>query len=121
MPISNTDALTRTIDHREIFHDEMLSLARLDVDDGRPTLLEGLHLAPELAALRRADQPADESAVKRDDELRQGRRNRQHREADEDANRDGQRVMAGKRAENSGDLIPLDMPDGRSPREVKRS
>jgi len=28
MPISNTDALTRTIDHREIFHDEMLSLVR---------------------------------------------------------------------------------------------
>ena len=28
MPISNTDALTRTIDHREIFHDEMLSLMR---------------------------------------------------------------------------------------------
>jgi anthranilate phosphoribosyltransferase len=28
MPISNTDALARTIDHREIFHDEMLSLVR---------------------------------------------------------------------------------------------
>ena len=28
MTISNTDALTRTIDHREIFHDEMLSLVR---------------------------------------------------------------------------------------------
>ena len=28
MPITNTDALTRTIDHREIFHDEMLSLVR---------------------------------------------------------------------------------------------
>src|SRR6059058_2658994 len=28
MAISNTDALTRTIDHREIFHDEMLSLVR---------------------------------------------------------------------------------------------
>jgi anthranilate phosphoribosyltransferase len=28
MPISNTEALTRTIDHREIFHDEMLSLVR---------------------------------------------------------------------------------------------
>ena len=28
MPISNLDALTRTIDHREIFHDEMLSLVR---------------------------------------------------------------------------------------------
>ena len=27
-PITNTDALTRTIDHREIFHDEMLSLVR---------------------------------------------------------------------------------------------
>ena len=28
MPISNSDALSRTIDHREIFHDEMLSLVR---------------------------------------------------------------------------------------------
>ena len=28
MPLSNTDALARTIDHREIFHDEMLSLVR---------------------------------------------------------------------------------------------
>src|SRR5689334_6853273 len=28
MAISNTDALTRTIEHREIFHDEMLSLVR---------------------------------------------------------------------------------------------
>jgi anthranilate phosphoribosyltransferase len=28
MPISNLDALTRTIDHREIFHDEMLALVR---------------------------------------------------------------------------------------------
>ena len=28
MPISNSDALARTIDHREIFHDEMLSLVR---------------------------------------------------------------------------------------------
>jgi anthranilate phosphoribosyltransferase len=28
MPISNTEALTRCIDHREIFHDEMLSLVR---------------------------------------------------------------------------------------------
>jgi anthranilate phosphoribosyltransferase len=27
-PITNTDALARTIDHREIFHDEMLSLVR---------------------------------------------------------------------------------------------
>jgi len=28
MPISNTEALQRTIEHREIFHDEMLSLMR---------------------------------------------------------------------------------------------
>ncbi|HNI85565.1 MAG TPA: anthranilate phosphoribosyltransferase [Ottowia sp.] len=28
MPISNNEALTRTIEHREIFHDEMLSLMR---------------------------------------------------------------------------------------------
>ena len=28
MPITNTDALARTIEHREIFHDEMLSLVR---------------------------------------------------------------------------------------------
>jgi anthranilate phosphoribosyltransferase len=28
MPLSNSDALSRTIDHREIFHDEMLSLVR---------------------------------------------------------------------------------------------
>jgi anthranilate phosphoribosyltransferase len=28
MPITNVDALARTIDHREIFHDEMLSLVR---------------------------------------------------------------------------------------------
>jgi anthranilate phosphoribosyltransferase len=28
MPISNTEALTRCIDHREVFHDEMLSLVR---------------------------------------------------------------------------------------------
>jgi anthranilate phosphoribosyltransferase len=28
MTITNTEALTRTIDHREIFHDEMLSLVR---------------------------------------------------------------------------------------------
>ena len=28
MSISNTEALTRTIDHREIFHDEMLALVR---------------------------------------------------------------------------------------------
>jgi anthranilate phosphoribosyltransferase len=28
MPISNNEALTRTIEHREIFHDEMLSLVR---------------------------------------------------------------------------------------------
>jgi anthranilate phosphoribosyltransferase len=28
MPISNTEALTRAIDHREIFHDEMLALMR---------------------------------------------------------------------------------------------
>ena len=28
MPLTDTDALARTIDHREIFHDEMLSLVR---------------------------------------------------------------------------------------------
>ena len=28
MPISNNEALTRTIEHREIFHDEMLALMR---------------------------------------------------------------------------------------------
>lgn len=28
MSISNTDALTRVIEHREIFHDEMLALMR---------------------------------------------------------------------------------------------
>jgi anthranilate phosphoribosyltransferase len=28
MPITNTEALTRVIDHREIFHDEMLALMR---------------------------------------------------------------------------------------------
>jgi anthranilate phosphoribosyltransferase len=28
MPITNTEALARTIDHREIFHDEMLALVR---------------------------------------------------------------------------------------------
>ena len=28
MTITNLDALARTIDHREIFHDEMLSLVR---------------------------------------------------------------------------------------------
>ena len=28
MPITNTEALTRTIEHREIFHDEMLALMR---------------------------------------------------------------------------------------------
>ncbi|HEX7436479.1 MAG TPA: anthranilate phosphoribosyltransferase, partial [Caldimonas sp.] len=28
MPITNLDALARTIDHREIFHDEMLALVR---------------------------------------------------------------------------------------------
>src|SRR6186713_17077 len=28
MPISNNEALTRTIEHREIFHDEMLALVR---------------------------------------------------------------------------------------------
>ena len=28
MSISNTDALTRVIEHREIFHDEMLTLMR---------------------------------------------------------------------------------------------
>ena len=28
MPITNADALTRVIEHREIFHDEMLSLMR---------------------------------------------------------------------------------------------
>ena len=29
MPITNTEALTRVIDHREIFHDEMLRLMRM--------------------------------------------------------------------------------------------
>ena len=28
MTITNLDALTRTIEHREIFHDEMLALVR---------------------------------------------------------------------------------------------
>ena len=28
MSITNTEALTRVIDHREIFHDEMLALMR---------------------------------------------------------------------------------------------
>ncbi|MBC7716743.1 MAG: anthranilate phosphoribosyltransferase, partial [Pseudorhodobacter sp.] len=28
MTITNLDALTRAIDHREIFHDEMLSIVR---------------------------------------------------------------------------------------------
>ena len=28
MPITNTEALTRIIEHREIFHDEMLALMR---------------------------------------------------------------------------------------------
>uniref|UniRef100_UPI00195348A8 hypothetical protein n=1 Tax=Proteus mirabilis TaxID=584 RepID=UPI00195348A8 len=28
MPISDTEALTRVIEHREIFHDEMLTLMR---------------------------------------------------------------------------------------------
>ena len=28
MPITDTEALTRTIEHREIFHDEMLALMR---------------------------------------------------------------------------------------------
>ena len=29
MTITNTEALTRTIEHREIFHDEMLHIVRL--------------------------------------------------------------------------------------------
>jgi anthranilate phosphoribosyltransferase len=52
MPISNTEALTRTIDHREIFHDEMLSLVRrimsgemspvmMAAGPGRPARQEG--------------------------------------------------------------------------------
>ena len=65
-----------------------VQLARLDVDDRRATLLERRDLAPELATLRGADQSGDQSAVKRDDELRQGRGDRQQRRADDDANND---------------------------------
>src|SRR3954462_1652642 len=43
MPISNTEALTRTIEHREIFHDEMLSLVR--------RIMAGEMSAPMMAAL----------------------------------------------------------------------
>lgn len=43
MPITDTEALTRTIDHREIFHDEMLALMR--------RIMGGEMSAPMMAAL----------------------------------------------------------------------
>ena len=43
MPISNTEALTRVIEHREIFHDEMLALMR--------RIMGGEMSAPMMAAL----------------------------------------------------------------------
>ncbi len=43
MPITDNEALTRTIDHREIFHDEMLSLMR--------RIMGGEMSAPMMAAL----------------------------------------------------------------------
>ena len=46
-------------------------LARLDVEHGRSTLPERLDLAPELAALRRAQQTGHDLAVQSDDDLRQ--------------------------------------------------
>ena len=43
MPITDTEALTRTIEHREIFHDEMLALMR--------RIMGGEMSAPMMAAL----------------------------------------------------------------------
>ena len=43
MPITDTEALTRTIEHREIFHDEMLALMR--------RIMSGEMSAPMMAAL----------------------------------------------------------------------
>jgi anthranilate phosphoribosyltransferase len=43
MPITNTEALTRVIEHREIFHDEMLALMR--------RIMSGEMSAPMMAAL----------------------------------------------------------------------
>ncbi len=43
MPISNTEALTRVIDHREIFHDEMLALMRRIMSgDMSPSMMAAL-------------------------------------------------------------------------------
>ena len=43
MPITDTEALVRTIEHREIFHDEMLALMR--------RIMGGQMSAPMMAAL----------------------------------------------------------------------
>ncbi len=43
MPITNTDALARTIEHREIFHDEMLRIVRLIMSgDLSPVMMAAL-------------------------------------------------------------------------------
>ena len=43
MPITNTEALTRVIEHREIFHDEMLALMRRIMSgEMSPVMMAGL-------------------------------------------------------------------------------
>ena len=75
-----------------------VELARLDVEDGRPALLERLHLPSELAALRRAEQPGDHRAMEGHDQLGQRCRDREQREPGERAKQHGRRVAARKRA-----------------------
>ena len=52
-------------------------LAGLGVEHRRAALAQRLHLAAQLAGLRRADEPGDHRSMEHRDELRQGRRDRQ--------------------------------------------
>ena len=80
-----------------------VQLARLDVEDGRPALSQRLDLAPQLAALGRAEEAGDDAAVEGDHELRQRRRHGQQHGAEHRPHQDDRGVVARQRPERSPD------------------
>ena len=61
MPITDTEALTRVIEHREIFHDEMLALMRRIMSgEMSPVMIAALAVVLDLV-WKRARGPLDPS------------------------------------------------------------
>ena len=91
-----------------------VQLARLDVEDGRAALAERLDLAPQLAALRGAEQARHDAAVERDRRAATATRRPAAARAPSDGpGRHGQRVVARRAAARSSGSVH------RSPRRTR--